>query len=169
MAQVRWLSDQEQQVWRSFLAATQRVNDHLGHQMQRDSGMPTTYYKILVELSEAENSTMRMSELAVACHSSRSRLSHAIARLEANGWVCREGCPTDKRGSFALLTDHGLAALRDAAPGHATAVREAVFDVLTRAQVEQLGAILTAISQGPAAECARAQAAACEAADLELA
>jgi len=79
-----------------------------------------------------------MSQLAVATLGSRSRLSHAVARLESNGWVRREGVATDRRGQFAVITENGLAALRDAAPGHVRTVREAVFDALTPQQVEYL-------------------------------
>lgn len=157
MAEARWLSDTEQQVWRTFLAATRRLGSHLEHQLQRDSGMPLTYYTILVELSEAPGRTRRMSELAIACHSSRSRLSHAVARLERSGWVRRSGCPTDKRGSYAELTDEGFAALRAAAPGHVEAVREAIFDVLSPEQLGVLGEICTAMNRSLGEECAAAE------------
>jgi DNA-binding MarR family transcriptional regulator len=148
MSDTRWLTDREQEVWRSFMTAFHGLNDQLVRQLQRDSGMPHTYYEILVALSEAPGRTLRMSELAGRRGSSRSRLSHAVARLEAAGWVCREGCPTDKRGSYAVLTDKGFAALEAAAPGHVTEVREQLFDKLTPEQVEQLGQISKAILDG---------------------
>jgi DNA-binding MarR family transcriptional regulator len=71
-----------------------------------------------------------------------------VARLEEVGWVRRRTCPTDKRGSFAILTDAGFAALEAAAPGHVTAVRERIFDQLTPEQVTQLGEISRAILRG---------------------
>src|SRR5699024_8768608 len=76
----RWLDGEQQRVWREFVAATGMLNAHLESQLQRDSGMPYTYYEVLVRLSEATDVTMRMSELAEACHASRSRLSHAVAK-----------------------------------------------------------------------------------------
>lgn len=153
-----WLSDAEQRVWRDFMAATGMLNAHLEMQLQRDSGMPITYYEVLVRLSEAPGHTQRMSELAEACHASRSKLSHAVARMEASGWVDRSSCPTDKRGYFATLTSAGLQALRRAAPGHVSAVRRQLFDVLTPEQVDALGEISTAIMVGLAGECAAAAA-----------
>src|SRR5207249_9911313 len=114
---------------------------HLEGQLQHEAGMPHAYYEVLVVLSEAPDRTMRMSELADACRSSRSRLSHAVARLEENGWVRRRACPTDKRGAWAILTPEGFAALEKAAPGHVEAVRETLFDVLTPEQVDSLGEI----------------------------
>jgi DNA-binding MarR family transcriptional regulator len=148
MSDTRWLTEREQETWRSFMSATLGLTDSLARQLQRDAGMPYAYYEILVSLSEAPDRTLRMSELAGIRNSSRSRLSHAIARLEETGWVRRRGCPTDKRGSYAILTDEGFAALEAAAPGHVTEVRERLFDQLTPEQVEQLGEISAAIQRG---------------------
>ncbi|WP_374191987.1 MarR family winged helix-turn-helix transcriptional regulator [Streptomyces clavuligerus] len=78
----------------------------------------------------------------------RSRLSHAVARLEKKGWVRREDCPTDKRGQNAVLTDEGFAVLKQAAPGHVEAVRQAMFDRLTPEQVRQLGEIMRIVAEG---------------------
>lgn len=158
----RWLSDDEQRVWRGFVAATGMLDAHLETQLQRDSGMPYTYYEVLARLSEVPGNTLRMSELAEACNASRSKLSHAVARMETSGWVSRTSCPTDKRGSFAALTTQGMRALEQAAPGHAEAVRRHLFDVLTPEQVAALGEISAAIEAGLAGECAEAAAAAAE-------
>lgn len=119
--------------------------DQLDRELQRDAGMPHTYYEILVSLSESPDRAMRMSELAVLTRSSRSRLSHAVARLEALGWVVRQSCATDGRGQVARLTDAGFAALAAAAPGHVDGVRRHVFDRLTPDQVAQLRAISEAV------------------------
>lgn len=153
MSETRWLSDEEQRVWRSFNAAVSMLRAHLESQLQHDSGMPHTYYEVLVALSEAPEQTLRMSELADACQSSRSRLSHAVSRLEISGWVNRRSCPTDKRGALASLTPKGLAALKEAAPGHVEAVRQSLFDVLTPAQIAALGEISASIRAGLAPQC----------------
>jgi DNA-binding MarR family transcriptional regulator len=141
----RWLDDEEQRTWRAFLGAIRRLTTELDRELQRDADMPHAYYEILVTLSETPERTMRMNELAERCQSSRSRLSHAVARLEEAGWVERQVCPTDKRGALAVLTDKGFAALEAAAPGHVEAVRQNLFDVLTPEQVRQLGEISAAI------------------------
>lgn len=141
----RWLNEDEQQTWRAFLGATRLVFEQLDRELQRDSTMPHGYYEILVRLSEAPDRALRMSALADRSQSSRSRLSHAVARLEENGWVRRESCDTDKRGQIARLTDEGFAALAAAAPGHVEGVRAHVFDPLTPAQVTQLREISTAL------------------------
>jgi DNA-binding MarR family transcriptional regulator len=101
MSTTRWLSDEEQRTWRALLAMTALLGSALDAQLQRDAGMPHAYYIVLAMLSEAPGRTLRMSELASVANSSQSRLSHAVARLEERGWVRREKCPSDKRGSMA--------------------------------------------------------------------
>jgi DNA-binding MarR family transcriptional regulator len=141
----RWLNDDEQRTWRAFLHASRGLWDVLDRELQRDAGMPHAYYEILVRLSEAPNRMLRMSDLAEATSSSRSRLSHAVARLEEYGWVRREDCPTDRRGQLAVLTDQGFEVLADAAHGHVEGVRTHLFDQLTPEQVVQLRQISEAM------------------------
>ena len=141
MAETRWLSAEEQQTWRTFLGACNAFFSTVDGQLQRDSGMPHAYYEILVRLSETPGHALRMSQLAEATSASKSRLSHAVARLEERGWVRRVDCPTDRRGQVAELTDEGYAVLVATAPGHVGQVRESLFDGLTPEQVAQLKAI----------------------------
>lgn len=148
MAEPRWLDQDEHHTWRSYLAATRLLSAQLDRELQHDSGIPQSYYEILVRLSESPDRRLRMSDLADISDSSRSRLSHAVARLVANGWLERESCPTDRRGAFAVLTDAGFEALSSAAPAHVDSVRTHLFDRLTREQVLQLGAINDAILAG---------------------
>lgn len=89
-----------------------------------------------------------MTELAKDAKITRSRLSHAVARLEKNGWVRREDCPSDKRGQNAVLTDEGYAMLERSAPGHVEAVRQAMFARLSPEQVQNLGEIMQVIAAG---------------------
>ena len=144
----RWLSEEEQCTWRAYVAATQLVSDALDRQLQRDAGMPHAYYHLLVMLSEVPGRRMRMTDLAERLKITRSRLSHAISRLERDGWVHREDCPDDRRGQLAVLSDGGYRALAEAAPGHAEQVRATVFDRLTPEQVRSLGEICGVIAEG---------------------
>jgi DNA-binding MarR family transcriptional regulator len=143
--QVRWLTPEQQQAWRAFLTACQTLFGAVDAQLLHDSQIPHGYYEILVRLSEAPNRALRMTQLAEASTSSKSRLSHAVARLEERGWVRRMDCATDRRGQIAQLTDEGFAALAAAAPGHVEQVRRSLIDQLTPEQVEQLRAISAAI------------------------
>ena len=137
----RWLDDEERNVWLSWVFASRLLWEEVERDLQRDAHLPFGYYEILVILSENPDRTLRMSELADATQSSRSRLSHAIARLEEHGWVRRDRCGDDRRGAFAVLTDDGFAALEAAAPIHVESVREHLFDQLTPEQQRELAEI----------------------------
>jgi DNA-binding MarR family transcriptional regulator len=141
----RWLNTDEQHTWRESIQAWQWLLAAVDVQLQRDSGMPLAYYEILVRLSEAPDRSLRMTQLAEASSSSKSRVSHAVARLEERGWVRRMDCPTDRRGQIAMLTDQGFAALASAAPGHVEQVRRVLFDALSAEQIKQLDGISAAI------------------------
>jgi DNA-binding MarR family transcriptional regulator len=141
----RWLSADEQVTWRSFVGTCHAFFAAIDAQLQRDAGMPLAYYEILVQLSEAPGRSLRMSQLAQATAASKSRASHAVARLEERGWVRRTECPTDRRGQVAELTDEGYAVLAAAAPGHVEQVRRTLLDPLTPEQVEQMAGITRAI------------------------
>ncbi len=143
----RWLSDDEQRTWRALVEMNRLLGEVTDRQLQHDAGIPVAYYAILVALSEAPDRSMRMSALAEAVEGSQSRLSHAVARLADRGWVRRRRCDSDGRGWYAELTDEGFEALQAAAPGHVTAVRSAVFDVLSTPQQHALREAATLISQ----------------------
>ncbi|SOE01596.1 MarR family winged helix-turn-helix transcriptional regulator [Blastococcus haudaquaticus] len=134
----RWLDAHEQRAWRAWLYSAQLLQDRLDRELTHETGISHAYYEILVALSETEGRMMRMSELADKCLSSRSRLSHAVSRLEERGWVRRQVCAEDGRGQLAVLTDEGFAALEAAAPVHVEGVRTHLFDQLTPEQVENM-------------------------------
>ena len=148
VAETIWLTERESRAWRSFVLATQLLMDQLDHELQEEVGIPHAYYAILVVLSEQPERALRMTEIADRLRFSKSRLTHAIGRLEQRGWVQRAACPTDRRGAYAVLTETGFTALSAAAPTHVAGVRRHLFDRLTPEQVEQLRAIGEAIA-GP--------------------
>ncbi|RBY86991.1 MarR family winged helix-turn-helix transcriptional regulator [Blastococcus sp. TF02A-26] len=134
----RWLDAEEQKAWRAYLYSTQLLTDRLDRELTQATGISHAYYEILVALSETPGRSLRMSELADRCLSSRSRLSHAVSRLEERGWVRRQVCPEDGRGQLAVLTDEGFAALEAAAHVHVESVRTHLFDQLTPEQVASM-------------------------------
>jgi DNA-binding MarR family transcriptional regulator len=131
----RWLDADEQKAWRAWLYSSMLLQDRLDRELTHETGISHAYYEILVQLSEAPCRMLRMSELAERSLSSRSRLSHAVARLEERGWVRRQVCEDDGRGALAVLTDDGFEALEGAAPVHVEGVRSHLFDQLTPEQI----------------------------------
>ena len=135
--QPNWLTDEEQQAWR----ATVQLSQLLLRQLDRDlnaHGLNGHDYEILVELSEAPDQRLRMTELADATSQSRSRLSHQISRMENRGLVRRDDCEGDKRGTFAVLTKAGFQAIERVAPHHVENVRRHFIDRLSAQQQEEI-------------------------------
>jgi DNA-binding MarR family transcriptional regulator len=135
----RWLSDQEQQDWRAWLAATMLLRDQLNRDLQDQHGLTSADYEILVALSEHPERRLRMSELAASTLVSRSRLSHQIDRMQKAGLVERAECTDDRRGYFAVLTPAGMDAIVRSAPDHVASVRAYLVDQLGPEKFHQLG------------------------------
>src|SRR5687768_5846996 len=120
----RWLTPTEMRAWRGLLTTDRLLFEQLGRDLGRDAGLSMADYEVLVQLSEADDRRLRMSDLASMSLLSKSRLSHQVGRLEEAGWVRRESCPSDRRGAFAVLTEEGFSVLAAAAPGHVDSVRK---------------------------------------------
>jgi DNA-binding MarR family transcriptional regulator len=148
----RWLTAEEQRVWRDYLDVSRRLTERLNRQLTEDSHLTLAEYEILVQLSEAPQHQIRMAELADLAVHSRSRLTHTVRRLEHRGLVRREECLDDRRGILCVLLDEGFATLEAAAPGHVEAVRSAMFDPLDAADVRGLGAAMCKLRAGLRAE-----------------
>lgn len=139
-----WLTQEQQQIWRSWLSGVARINQHLDADLRR-RGLDLAEYEILVSLSEAEGRRLRMSDLAQQVHQSRSRLTHAIARLEGRGIVRRTSANDDRRGVYAHLTEAGFAVLESAAPSHVNAVRDIFVDRADPDDFRALGRIMSQV------------------------
>lgn len=151
----RWLEPDQQWAWRAYVRMQGELNAHLSRQMAVDSDISMADFAVLVELTDTSDERVRVLELARSLHWEKSRISHHVARMEKRGLVAREGCTSDGRGSYVVLTDLGRAAIEDAAPSHAETVRALVFDQLDASEVEALHKIsekiLTRLTTG---ECA---------------
>jgi DNA-binding MarR family transcriptional regulator len=133
--------------WRSFL----RTHAHLLRQLEQDllvnRKIPLASYDVLVQLAEAPDWRLRMSELADAVLLSRSGLTRLVDRLQREGMVERQPDPEDARGLFTVLTPQGRSALRDAAAVHLTGVTELVVDRLTDEELHQLQALMNKLDR----------------------
>ncbi|HYN56821.1 MAG TPA: MarR family transcriptional regulator [Motilibacterales bacterium] len=135
----RWLTEDEQKLWRGWLAASMLLPERLNRDLQEQHGLTGTDYQVLVELSESPERRMRMSTLAERTQLSRSRLSHQIDRMTRAGLVTRQECAQDGRGMFAVLTEQGWEMIVAAAPDHVESVRRHLVDRLTPDQFAEFG------------------------------
>lgn len=142
----RWLTPHEQRAWRAHLAAHRLLFLQLDRELQ-GSGLSLNDYEILVNLSEADEQRMRMSDLATSTLQSKSRLSHQITRMERKGMVRRESCESDRRGLFAVLTEEGWETMRTVAPHHVESVRRHFIDRMSETERAQLHGTLDPIAE----------------------
>jgi len=138
MTQGRWLNEQEQRMWRSFQGMWRNLDRTVERDLMDRAALSAADFSILVPLSEAPDRRLRARDLGRLLDWDRSRLSHQIRRMEQRELLTRSKCPTDARGTFIELTNHGWEMVQQAAPGHVQAVRANFFDVLTDADVVAL-------------------------------
>jgi DNA-binding MarR family transcriptional regulator len=131
-------SELEMGAWAGFLRAHASLIRELDDELTRAHGLPLSSYDVLVQLANAEDDRMRLSQLADAVLLSRSGLSRLVARLVDQGLVDRIECTSDARGAFAALTEAGRAKLDEARETHRAGVRERFLDRLSEPQQRQL-------------------------------
>jgi DNA-binding MarR family transcriptional regulator len=148
MSTAQALTAEELTAWRAFLRAHAVVTRRLEAELVAEHELPLASYDVLVQLSEAPEQRLRMTELADRVLLSRSGLTRLADRLERDGLIARQACPSDARGTLAVLTDAGAGKLREAWPTHRRGVAEHVTGKLTPDEVAQLGMLLGKIT-GP--------------------
>lgn len=142
----RWLSEEERAAWLATAAVMITLPAALDARLQQDANLTFFEYMVLAVLSEHPDRTMRMSDIAAGVSASLSRLSHAVARLEKQGLLCRFRVPGPGRRSNARLTDAGYAKVVAAAPDHVAAARDYFIDALEPADLAVMQRIGTAVA-----------------------
>jgi DNA-binding MarR family transcriptional regulator len=136
----RQLDERELRAWRGMLRVHATLTKALDADLEAAHGLPLSSYEVLLHLEDAEGRRMRMSDLAATVILSRSGLTRLVDRLERDGLIERQSCPSDARGSFASLTPAGLRRLEAARATHLAGVRSQFLDHLTEDQLDALGA-----------------------------
>jgi len=142
------LSPETLAAWQAFLKAHTVLTRALERELVAAQRLPLAEYDVLVQLNSAEAGRLRMAQLADRVLLSRSGLTRLVERLEASALVRREVCPSDARGSFAVLTDLGRQRLTAAAGDHLRSVQLHFGDVL---ESEQMSALRDALERITAA------------------
>lgn len=118
-----------------------RLDDDL-----RQHGLSLVEYEIMVRLSESPGRELRMARLADSLAHSRSRVTHTVKRMEAEGLVERSGSKEDGRGVVCRLSERGDLILRNVAPTHVAGVRDYLVDLVDDADFAALGRVMNAVS-----------------------
>ena len=148
MPPIQWLDAEQTRAWRALVVVSSRLFDQLDAELRERHDLSLADYEILANLSEAPCGRLRMSQLADQAMVSRSRLTHHVNRMEAQGLVTRQACPTDRRGAFAVLTDEGRARIEQAAPTHLGGVRRLFIDRVPGSELPAVAEALAGVAGG---------------------
>jgi MarR family transcriptional regulator, 2-MHQ and catechol-resistance regulon repressor len=94
-------------------------------------------FEVLMRLARSPRRRLRMTELAGQTSLSTSGVTRVIDRMERDGLVRREACPTDRRSSYAVVTDNGLERLDEVLPGHLELIQQWFIAQLEPGQLDQ--------------------------------
>lgn len=143
----RLLDRRELAAWRGLVRTQVLLAREFEGELVRDHGLQLTAYEVLMHLVDAQDGRLRLSDLATLAVLSRSGLTRLIDRLEREGLVVRERCPSDARGYFAVITEKGREQVTAARKDYLDNVRAHFLDLVSDEEQEQLGAIWTRILQ----------------------
>lgn len=141
----------ELKTWVTLIGGIRSLMNALDRQLRDEQGMSHDDYQILAELYRARH-PMRMSDLAGVLGFSRSRLSHAFARLETEGWVTRARDDGDRRVISATLTDSGVERVQEASVSHLAQVERLVFETLGAERASQMARAMAEVGKAARGE-----------------
>jgi DNA-binding MarR family transcriptional regulator len=133
--------------WRAFLLAHARVSRRLDEELRLEHDLSIAEYDTLLALALAPERRMRMGPLAEHVILSKSGVTRLIDRLVCDGLVERSACLADARGAEAVLTDRGLARLRQASPTHLRGVNAHFLSILDEEDLEVIERTMTAVAR----------------------
>ena len=135
----RLLSPRELRAWRGLLRVHATMVKALDAELERAHGLSLTSYEVLLFLNDSSDGRLRMHDLASSVLLSRSGLTRLADRLQREGFVEREACASDARGSFAVITDAGREKLTAARATHLDGVRRHFLSHLSAEEQDALG------------------------------
>ena len=125
-----------------FFEANAGLVTELSKRLEADSGLSTQWFEVMLRLARSPGHRLRMSDLAAQLTLTSSGLTRVVDRLEEAGYVRRETCPSDRRGSFATLTPSGTRKIESAVPKHLEDLDECFIGQLTEREQRDLERIL---------------------------
>jgi len=132
--------------WRAFLLAHARVSRRLDEELRLEHDLSIAEYDTLLSLALAPGRRMRMGPLAERVILSKSGVTRLVDRLVGDELVERSACLADARGAEAVLTDRGLARLREASPTHLRGISEHFLSILDDADLAVIERSMAAVA-----------------------
>jgi DNA-binding MarR family transcriptional regulator len=137
----------------NLAAAYSALTRELSASLVAKHGLTINDYGCLLLLSRAGDEGMRRIDLANELRLSPSGITRLLDRLEDQGLVGKGACKEDARVSYAILTDIGLAKLKEAAPGHVEDIDRRLADVLSEEEMRTLTELLRRIGDSRGEDC----------------
>lgn len=134
--------------WRLFLTAHARLERLLDEDLRLEHDLTLAEYDALLQLAESPTRRLRMHELADRVVLSRSGVTRLIDRLVRDGSVERSHCATDARGAEAVLTESGLARLRDATHTHLRGISDHFIETMDTTELSAIDRAMRAVLSG---------------------
>lgn len=137
--------------WRAFLEVHAVLTRGLDTALQKEAGIPLTWYDVLVHVDEAAGGCIRLRELEERVLVHQSTVSRLAVRLEQAGLLVRTTPANDRRSVEVHLTAAGAHRLRQARAVAIQEIRRGFVAGLHDDDATQLLRILSSIrSRNPA-------------------
>jgi DNA-binding MarR family transcriptional regulator len=117
-------------------------------QLVADHGLTINDYEALLQLARADERRMRRVDLAERLLLTASGITRLLDGLEQAGYVDRDSCASDRRVTYAVLTDDGLAKLREASTSHVADIRSFFETRFSEEELDELVALLDRLPLG---------------------
>ena len=126
------------ELWASLMQGQALLADAVSDRLEAEAGIPLAWYEVLAVLADAPEGALRMQDLGQSMWLSKSGLTRLCDRIEEAGYLSRASCPTDRRGTFAVITEAGRAKVREARPVFARASQDLFLQHLSSRERDAL-------------------------------
>jgi DNA-binding MarR family transcriptional regulator len=140
------------QAWHALLRAQAGVAGNLERELMAAEGLPLAWFEVLLVLDQAPDGALRLQRLMDTVLMTKSGVSRLVDRMEAAGLVVRSGCPSDRRGAFAVITELGREKLHRATPIHSGGIERHLGKVLDAEEAARLRDALSAVADALGSE-----------------
>jgi len=133
--------------WLAVLQTNAVLMDALERDLEQAHNLPLTWFEVLVRLADAPDGRVKMQDLVETALLSKSGVTRLVDRMETAGLVGRCACDSDRRVTYAAITEAGRKAIRDAMPSHTADVEREFARHLTVDEQRVLRQLLTKVLQ----------------------
>jgi DNA-binding MarR family transcriptional regulator len=141
------LAPKELRAWIAFMRAGLALTRAMDRDAEAGGRLLFSEHHILATLNEGPPEGIRPTDLAERAGLTKSGLTRAIDRLEAQRLIERRACPSDARGQLIVMTAQGRRMLKRSAPEHFRSIARNFADHLTDREVEVITSALERVAE----------------------